>query len=66
MVLYIGILKWLKYDLDKRRPFVLSLVSLIRFPFMSEEEIFACYNPPVLKDVINQSEIKALMADALK
>lgn len=66
VVLYIAILKWLKYDLDKRRQHTLNLINLIRFPLMSEEEIFACYNPPILKDVVNQSEIKALMADALK
>jgi hypothetical protein len=66
VVLYMAVLKWLKYDHEARKQYVLPLISLIRFPLMSEEEIFACYNPPILKDVINQSEIKALMADALK
>lgn len=39
-------------------------MRLIRFTNMDENELFACYNPPILPEVIELTEIKAMMADA--
>ena len=39
-------------------------MRLIRFTNMDGNELFACYNPPILSEVIEIPEIKAMMADA--
>lgn len=39
-------------------------MKLVRFESMNENELFACYNPPILPEVIELPEIKAMMADA--
>lgn len=64
VVLYLAVLKWLNFDFEQRKQHALDLMALIRFPAMDENELFACYNPPILPEVIELPAIKALMADA--
>lgn len=59
-----AVLKWLNFDFEQRKQHALDLMALIRFPSMDENELFACYNPPILPEVIELPAIKALMADA--
>ena len=64
IVLYLAVLKWLHFDFDQRKQHALDLMALIRFAHMDENELFACYNPPILPELIESPAIKALMADA--
>ncbi|RWS01109.1 ring canal kelch-like protein [Dinothrombium tinctorium] len=66
VVIFIAVLKWLGYEWQERRKYAVSLMNEVRFPFMNEEVLFACFNPPILKEVIAIQEIKNMIADALK
>lgn len=59
-----AVLKWLNFDYEQRKSHALDLMALVRFANMNESELFACYNPPILPELIELPAIKALMADA--
>ncbi|RWS01526.1 ring canal kelch-like protein, partial [Dinothrombium tinctorium] len=65
VVLFLAVLKWLNHDWKTRKKFAVPLMSEIRFAYMTDDELFACYNPPILKEIILIEEIKSMIAEAV-
>ncbi|RWS03939.1 ring canal kelch-like protein, partial [Dinothrombium tinctorium] len=53
-------LKWLNHDWKTRKKFAVPLMSEICFAYITDDEHFVCYNPPILIE-----EIKSMTAEAL-
>lgn len=65
IVLFIGALKWLAFDWNGRKKYTDMLMSQIRFAYMTQEEILACCNPPILQEAVNVLSVKSLIFDCL-
>ncbi|RWS12820.1 ring canal kelch-like protein, partial [Dinothrombium tinctorium] len=65
VVLFLAAIKWLNANWIERKKFAVFLMQQIRFEFMTEMELFACLNPPILNEIIEIDSVKMMIADAL-
>ncbi|KAG8177286.1 hypothetical protein JTE90_029422 [Oedothorax gibbosus] len=64
-VVYLAALKWLRFNFQERKQFARDLFGCVRFCQMTNKEIIALYQPPLLDDMLRLPEINDLIDEAL-
>ncbi|XP_067118342.1 kelch repeat and BTB domain-containing protein 8-like [Centruroides vittatus] len=57
-------LKWLNHRFIEREKYTVKVMSCIRFPLMTMEEILSCYNPPILPEIVEFPEVANMLLKA--
>ncbi|KAG8195150.1 hypothetical protein JTE90_023327 [Oedothorax gibbosus] len=65
VLVFVAALKWLHFDFERRSEFAEDLMNCVCFEQMTEEEVLACQQPPVLKEIVQMPVIKDLLHNAL-
>ncbi|KAG8195149.1 hypothetical protein JTE90_023326 [Oedothorax gibbosus] len=65
VLVFLAALKWLNFDFERRSKFSEDLMNCVCFEQMTEEEVLACQQPPVLKEIVQMPVIKDMLHNAL-
>jgi len=61
VVVFLAVIKWLKYDWEGRNKYTVDLMSQVRFSLMTKQELFACFYPPILKEAVDIPQVKDMI-----
>ncbi|UYV70442.1 KLHL7 [Cordylochernes scorpioides] len=64
IAVFLAAIRWLDYRYMDRESFILEIMSCVRFPMMTIQEILACYHPPILPGNIEVPEIQLMLLKA--
>ncbi|UYV70444.1 KLHL7 [Cordylochernes scorpioides] len=64
IAVFLAAIRWLDYRYIDREPYILEVMSCVRFPLMTIQEILACYHPPILPGNIEMPEIQLMLLKA--
>ncbi|GFY07984.1 BACK domain-containing protein [Trichonephila clavipes] len=63
VIAFLAALKWISVQYMEREQFATDVISCVRFPMMSLNEILACHSPPLLPGILEISEIKKMLLE---
>ncbi|GIY38410.1 uncharacterized protein CDAR_367631 [Caerostris darwini] len=61
VLVFLAALRWLNFEYGWRQEHAVRVMECVRFSTMSMDEIIACYHPPYLAQLLNNSEIVMLL-----
>ncbi|XP_035207670.1 kelch-like protein 41b, partial [Stegodyphus dumicola] len=61
VIVYLAALKWLSVRYLEREKHATDVISCVRFPSMTLNEILACYSPPLLPGITEIPEVRDLL-----
>ncbi|KAG8172073.1 hypothetical protein JTE90_013189, partial [Oedothorax gibbosus] len=64
IIVFLAALKWLHHLYLDREVHIVLVLSCVRFPLMTMEEVVACYHPPLLPGIVNIPAIRTILLNA--
>ncbi|XP_067121381.1 kelch-like protein diablo [Centruroides vittatus] len=61
---FLSSLNWLNYKFIEREKHIVRVMSCVRFPLMTMEEVLSCYHPPILPGIVEFPEVENVLLKA--
>ncbi|GFR01318.1 kelch-like protein 12, partial [Trichonephila clavata] len=63
VIVFLAALKWISVQYMEREQFATEIISCVRFPMMSLNEVLACHSPPLLPGILEIPQIKQMLLE---